>query len=311
VQLPTELREWIERRAETLPFAALQRAASEISAAYRERRATAQARLTPEERVAAYLAVRAPATYAAARAVLEEVRRRCGARPQTLLDIGAGAGTAAFAAREVFPDVDRLTLIEADPALARAGRELVPTGEWRIADARREPGFPEHDFVLASYALAELQDPAAAMRLWRAARLALVIIEAGTPAHAEFIQRVRAQLLAEGACMIAPCPGREQCPLPPHDWCHFAVRVERSSLHRRLKKASLGYEDEKFSYVAVSRRPAEPARARIIRRPLVRPGLISLEVCFGDRVEQVRAPKSNRELFQAARKAAWGDEWSG
>jgi ribosomal protein RSM22 (predicted rRNA methylase) len=310
VQLPGELREWIDRWTEALPFAALKRAAEEVSAAYRDRRATSQIRLTPAERVGAYLAVRAPATYTAARAVLEEVRRRSGAQPHSLLDVGAGAGTAAFAAREVFPDLRHLTLIEADAALARAGRDLLPGAAWRVIDARQEAHFAEHDIVLASYSLAELRDPAAAMRLWRAARQALVVIEPGTPAHAEFIQNIRAELLAAGAHMIAPCPGRDQCPVPPHDWCHFAVRVERSSLHRRLKAAELGYEDEKFSYLAVSPDPAQPAAARVIRRPRAQPGLITVEVCFGDRVETVRAAKSNRALFRAARKVSWGDEWS-
>ncbi|MCI0389431.1 MAG: small ribosomal subunit Rsm22 family protein [Acidobacteria bacterium] len=31
------------------------------------------------------------------------------------------------------------------------------------------------------------------------------------------------------------------------DWRHFAARIERSSLHRRINGAELGYEDGKYS----------------------------------------------------------------
>jgi hypothetical protein len=36
---------------------------------------------------------------------------------------------------------------------------------------------------------------------------------------------------------------------PETEWRHFATRFERSSLHRCIKNAELGHEDEKYSYV--------------------------------------------------------------
>jgi ribosomal protein RSM22 (predicted rRNA methylase) len=309
LQVPPELRELSARRAASFSFSALQHAAQTMSETYRERRATAEVRVTPEERVAAYLVTRAPATYAVARSVLQEIGGRLGTEVRSVLDVGAGVGTASLAAREVLTGVERVTCIESDPTLAAAGRELVPGVEWRIADLRRMDAIPEHDLVIASYALGELRNASVAMRLWAAARVVLVVIEPGTPAHWESVLELRARLLNAGAHMVAPCPGAEPCPLPPHDWCHFAVRVERSSLHRRLKAGALGYEDEKFSYLAVAKQPARTAEARIIRRPQHQPGLITIELCLGDRTETLRIPKSDRERFRVARQASWGGEW--
>jgi ribosomal protein RSM22 (predicted rRNA methylase) len=167
---------------------------------------------------------------------------------------------------------------------------------------------PPHDLVMAAYSLGEIGEPLAA-RLWQAARVALVAIEPGTPRGYALILKARQELLEAGAHMVAPCPAATPCPLAAPDWCHFAARVERSSMHRRIKDAELGYEDEKFSYVAVAREPVELPAARIIWRPQQRPGLIVLETCAPAGVESVHAPRSDRETFRAARKASWGAAW--
>jgi ribosomal protein RSM22 (predicted rRNA methylase) len=107
--------------------------------------------------------------------------------------------------------------------------------------------------------------------------------------------------------MAAPCPGGGACPVIEPDWCHFAARVERSSLHRQLKGGDLGYEDEKFSYVALGRHAVEPAASRIVRRPHHQPGLIVLQTCSPQGLQSVRVSKRDRSRFRAARHAAWGD----
>lgn len=95
------------------------------------------------------------------------------------------------------------------------------------------------------------------------------------------------------------------------DWCHFAARVDRSSLHRRLKDARLNYEDEKFSYVALLREAAGRPEGRIIRHPQHHPGLIVLETCTPRGLATRRVTKRDKEEFRWARKAAWGDPIGG
>ena len=95
------------------------------------------------------------------------------------------------------------------------------------------------------------------------------------------------------------------------DWCHFAVRLERSAAHRRLKQGALGYEDEKFSYLAAGRAPVERPAARVVRHPLSRPGHIQLALCTARGLERRTVTKSQKEVYRRARKAEWGSPWSG
>ena len=282
-------------------FSTLQRAAIALSDAYREGRLV---RLSAEERTAAYLVTRMPATYAAAQAVLREVSARI-APVASILDAGAGTGAASLAARDYFPDAS-ITLVERDPSFAAAARQWLPDATLLANDIARMETLPPHDLVIAAYSLGEF-GAEIAVRLWQAARIALVLIEPGTPRGVQLIRKIRTALLAVGAHMIAPCPAEIPCPLADPDWCHFAARVERSSLHRRVKGGELGHEDEKFSYIALARQPVELPSARIIRHPQHRPGLIEIENCTPAGLRSERITKRDRDRFRAARKASWGD----
>jgi ribosomal protein RSM22 (predicted rRNA methylase) len=225
-----------------------------------------------------------------------------------VLDVGAGTGAASLAAMEFWVEARHITMLERDAALSEAARQWLPDAQILTNDLMRVESLPRHDLVIAAYSLGELdQYQTVAVRLWQAARVALVVIEPGTPRGYSRILQIRDELLQAGAYMAAPCPAATPCPLIAPDWCHFAARVERSSLHRRIKDAELGYEDEKFSYVALTREPVPLPGARIIRHPRHRPGLIELETCTPQGVRTQRIAKRDRERFRAARQAGWGD----
>jgi len=293
------VRRIIEERADTIATPALKRAAAALSDAYRNGKPS---RIRSDEDVAAYLVTRMPATYAATRAVLDDLPPLA---VNSILDVGAGSGAASLAAGERFPDAGTVTLIERDPSLADAAREWLGAAQIITADITALRELPPHDLVIAAYSLGEIERDLTAM-LWAAARTALVVIEPGTPRGAARITAIREQLFALGAHMAAPCPAAMPCPLVAPDWCHFAARVERSSLHRKLKGGELGYEDEKYSYVAMVREPVPVAAARVLRHPQVRPGLIELELCTPAGPRKERVTKRDRERFRAARKANWG-----
>jgi ribosomal protein RSM22 (predicted rRNA methylase) len=257
--------------------------------------------------VAAYLAYRAPATFAATTAAFRQVFvQRPDWRPRSLLDVGAGPGVAAWAAVAVWPSLTEVTLVEVEPEMIAAGRELLPDAAWVAGDVSRARG--PADLVVAAYVVGELPDPAyAAQHLWRQSTDTLAVIEPGTPAGYRRILAARAAVTDAGGHTVAPCPHDLACPLQPDDWCHFAVRLPRSKLHRHAKGVELGYEDEKFSYAVLAREPAPQTPARIIRQPQVRSGHVNLVTCEPDGIRDRTISRKQGGLYREAKGAAWGD----
>jgi ribosomal protein RSM22 (predicted rRNA methylase) len=167
---------------------------------------------------------------------------------------------------------------------------------------------PAHDLVIVSYALGELRDPVSLIaRAWAATEQALIVIEPGTPHHFAGVLAARDHLIHEGAFIAAPCPHAAACPMAGVDWCHMPARVERTSLHRRLKSGALPYEDEKFSYVIALRSQAGRAQGRIVRRPEIQKGFVTLTLCTPEGLQRTGVPRSQHDAFKRARKATWGD----
>ena len=162
--LPPQLQRAIEQETGRHSPKALSQAAAELSAAYRAEHPSSGAFITSEIHRLAYAAMRLPATYAAVRAVLAEVRRLLGREPASLLDLGAGPGTASWAAGEVYDQVESLDLVEADAGLIALGKALARAGEnplleqarWVQGDLRALPTFAPCDLAVGSYALGEL-----------------------------------------------------------------------------------------------------------------------------------------------------------
>jgi ribosomal protein RSM22 (predicted rRNA methylase) len=189
----------------------------------------------------------------------------------------------------------------------------VRAARWLTGDIGELDALPAHDLVVLSYVLGEIpeRDVERVVRVaWRKAGSLLLLVEPGTPESFRRVHAVRALLLAGGAHLVAPCPHEQGCPmLATGDWCHFAARLERTAAHRRLKSGSLGYEDEKFSYIAVAKQPVALPDSRVLRHPLVHPGHMRLTLCRPERPEQITVAKSQKSLWRYARKIAWGDAW--
>ncbi|MFJ8583513.1 small ribosomal subunit Rsm22 family protein [Streptomyces sp. NPDC093595] len=316
------LRDALAGLLDGLPPTKAAQAVDRLIASYRGTTPTDAPVLRDRSDVVAYAAYRMPATFEAVRAALAALRDAAPEWvPGTHTDIGGGTGAASWAVAGAWDSAARTTVLDwAEPALA-LGRELaaasgVPglTGAaWQRSRISAALRIESSDLVTVSYVLKELtaQDRAAVVTEAARAAQAVVIVEPGTPDGYARIIAARDALVAAGLRIAAPCPHSGACPIEPGaDWCHFAARVSRSSLHRQVKGGSLAYEDEKFSYVVATRFPVAPAPARVIRKPQIRKGQVLLDLCTeDDGLRRDTVTKRHGALYKAARDAAWGDEW--
>jgi len=323
MQIPPSLRQAIEQELKTsCEPARLRAATARLSEGYRENAAPrAFSPLSNDDQRAAYLAVRLPGTYAAAVTALGWARESCNSDIRTVLDLGSGPGTALWAATEVFPTLDSVTAFERDARLIEIARHLAAgTDRSALREANWLQGdltgaIPEGawDLVVCCYVLNELRESEHAelmRKAWARTRNLLVVIEPGTKVGFANVLAVRTRLLAEGALLAAPCPNSLDCPMARNDdWCHFAARVERTAEHRRLKDATLGHEDEKFSYVAFAHPEVQTPQARIVRHPRIFSGYTQLTLCREGAVANTTVTRSMKEDWRRLKRLGWGDAW--
>lgn len=325
--LPEWLFQGIQARLNQVPLRRLQHAYSALGRSYGAT-PTFEPGGDAEARSQAYVAARMPATYAAVERALQQVPLAALAEAQSVLDLGAGPGTATWALRERVPGLREATLVETDAptraqgaalaALRPAPKELnLRWVEQPALDAAisAEP----HDLVLMTYALEEAggqQGAALVAAAWAKAKSGLLIVEPGTPAGFARILAAREQLLKAGGLLVAPCPQSGLCPQAgkiESAWCHFSVRLERRGLHRLVKGGDLGYEDEKFAFLFVSKTFSEkPAPYRLLSFPRRSNRHIELDVCSFDKKRKklfLNRRETPANVRSAARKLNWGDAW--
>jgi ribosomal protein RSM22 (predicted rRNA methylase) len=275
---------------------------------------------TATEDFDAYLVTRLPATFAAAVTAFKELRRIApDFAPASLLDVGAGPGTATWAAKEVWNSLDAFIMADRSEGFLKIAREIASSMPafanarlWK-ADVSKEDKLPHADLVVAAYTLAELPETsvAAVVRSLWSAGTALVIVEPGTPQGFARIRAARAALIGQGAFIAAPCPHANACPIIDPDWCHFSVRLPRSRAHMHAKRASVPFEDEKFAYVIATRDPALKNAARVLTPPAVSKSGVTLKLCTPVGIEWRTVARRDGAAYKSSRKLVWGGSLQG
>jgi ribosomal protein RSM22 (predicted rRNA methylase) len=314
--LPAELKAALEAKLHGLSRRDAAERSARISETYRGGGNSAAIRTVAD--ALAYALARMPATYAAVAASLNALCEiRPDFAPKRLLDVGAGPGTATWAAAETFSSLADFESVDANAALRSLALDLFgkssrlsairyAQGDARAALADAEAA----DLVIASYLIGEMNDAervALADRMWAKSRDTLLIVEPGTPAGYTRIIALRAQLIALGAHVAAPCPHDGECPLVAPDWCHFTQRLPRSRAHKAVKGAELPFEDEKFAYVALSRTAIARHPARVLAQPEVGKVEVTAKLCTPSGLVVAKIPRRAKEDYARARRWRWGD----
>jgi ribosomal protein RSM22 (predicted rRNA methylase) len=314
--LPAELKSALDAKLQGRSRSDAAGRAARISQTYRD--GGGSAAIASEADALAYALVRMPATYAAVAASLNALREITpGYAPTSLLDVGAGPGTASWAAAEVFPSLKTFTLLDANATLRALALEL-GAGSARLSEMRYQRGearaalkkVEAADLVVASYTIGEISDAERAdlaASMWAKTRDTLLIVEPGTPAGYARIIAVRQQLIAAGAHVAAPCPHDRPCPLEAPDWCHFTQRLPRSRAHKQIKGAELPFEDEKFAYVALTRAPVARHFSRVLAQPVLTKVEVAAKLCTADGLVLAQVPRRARADYALARRWRWGD----
>jgi ribosomal protein RSM22 (predicted rRNA methylase) len=289
------------------PSADRREASVRLSAAYRAGQSSGVVDL------GAYLTVRMPATYAAIAKVLREVADiAVGFSPVSLLDMGAGPGTASFAAAEIWPSLTRFDLIEDNHRFATLAQNLCAEVLLlaKISKGRMQDVNGSAELVIAAYVFAELglpEVPNAALKLWQNSNGVLVVIEPGTPQGFARVKAARDIFIKAGAHVVGPCKHANACPIAKGDWCHFKTRLSRSREHLHSKGAHVPFEDEAFSWVAVSRVKYELSGARIVGPPDISKIGVALKTCDAAGINQLMIASRDKPAYKKAKKLAWGD----
>jgi ribosomal protein RSM22 (predicted rRNA methylase) len=314
--LPVELRAALEAKLQGQSRGEIAARATSISKTYRDG-GNSRAIISQADALA-YALARMPATYAAVTASLNAlVELRGDFAPNSLLDVGAGPGTVSWAAATAFSSLQRFTLIDINAALetlaldfARSNPRLAAMTYRRDASGDALEEAEGADLVVASYLIGEVGENARrtlAEKLWARTNDTLLIVEPGTPAGYKRIIDLRAQLVAAGAHVVAPCPHGDTCPLQAPDWCHFVQRLPRLRAHMQVKEAELPFEDEKFSYVALTRAPAARRFARVLAPPAVSKVEVSAKLCTTEGLRMTKVARRDKAEYAEARRWRWGE----
>lgn len=312
MDIPQELKDEIEKISINQHAQIIEESQS-ISKKYRENDGKGKKLVTKQSEAIAYAISRMPATYCAVYTALSHSLKNYKQEIKSVLDVGAGTGAATWAVTNLL-ELDKITCLEREHEMRKIGRSLmkqyIPIAEWKEFDLNQNEIQEKADLVITSYVINELTEEDrknAIIKMWNATNGILVIIEPGTPEGFLHILQARKLLLEQGANIVAPCTHNNECLVGKDDWCSFYTRVARSKMQKQAKRGELGYEDEKFSYIAFSKTPINQNGSVILRHPQINSGYVKVKLCTQNGIQEKTYAKKDKELYKRVKKMDAGD----
>lgn len=315
MDIPEELKDSINRLLSENKFSDVIENAQTISNRYRKNDGKGKRLLTNESEAVSYAISRMPATYIAVYSAFKQILANYNKKITSLLDVGAGTGAGTWAVNEI-KNMSQITCLEREKSMSNIGKQLMKNTvldnvQWKSYDVLQDEIAEKADIVLTSYMINELPEQErknAVLKLWQATNKLMVVIEPGTPEGFKNILKIRNLIKEQGGYIVAPCCCNGECPIKENDWCAFYARVARSSIHRQAKGGNLGYEDEKFSYIAFSKTPVEITGRRILRHPQINSGFVKVKLCTADGIQEKTYSKKDGEIYKKIKKLDAGEK---
>jgi ribosomal protein RSM22 (predicted rRNA methylase) len=97
-------------------------------------------------------------------------------------------------------------------------------------------------------------------------------------------------------------------------YLHFPQRFIRPDFQRRIRQQmrtrtemASDWEESKYSYVAISKFPAENSYwARTVGEPEIQKGFLEIPVITAESITKIKIMKRDKEAFTFARHLRWG-----
>lgn len=318
-------REVLEKLLENISEKEIKESFRKINEAYRDKSARdGELEIRDEKDAIVYSLYRMPATSSVISKVLDGLLEEdCNFMANSVLDIGSGTGASLLSMNSILSNDCKVTLMEEQSAMISSSLKLQKLlkndydEKWDIDNLKGnflEYKFEKEnhfDLILSSYMVNELNESEINNFADKVDELSfkyLVIIVPGTPHHYRKLNTLRENLINKGMFIVSPCRFTGKCHLQVDNWCHFYRRVERSSLMRRIKDGELSYEDEKFSYLILTKEKAEDKSGiRILRHPEIRKGFIKISGCGRNGIKEYIFTKGkNKELYKKVKDCSWG-----
>ena len=315
MDIPEGLKDSINRLLSENKASTIIENAQTISNRYRKNDGKGKRLLTNESEAVSYVISRMPATYAAVYSVFKQILANYNKKMTSLLDVGAGTGAGTWAVNEI-ENMSQITCLEIEKSMSNIGKKLMKNTaldnvQWKSYNILQDEIAEKADIVLTSYMINELSEQErekAVLKLWQATDKLMVVIEPGTPEGFKNILNIRNLIKNQGGYIVAPCCYNGECPIKENDWCAFYARVARSSIHRQAKGGNLGYEDEKFSYIAFSKMPVEITGERILRHPQINSGFVKVKLCTAEGIQEKTYSKKDGEIYKKTKKLDAGEK---
>jgi ribosomal protein RSM22 (predicted rRNA methylase) len=275
--------------------------------------------------IAAYLGMRVPATFAQIAGALYQLKEAYpDFKVESVLDLGSGPGTAVWATKQVFPELQTATCIDNEGTLLTVGREIFNASGMEI-DISWEPDSLRSDFgsknkkfdlVIIGSVLNELTEEErikVVSRAFTQCSGVLVIVEPGTPKGAKIVEEAY-KTFENKNFLVAPYLENTFIEGDDH-WIHFAQRFIRPEFQRRVRQqmriSSLmasDWEETKYSYIALSKyQPQKTAWGRLLAPIKKQKAWFDITVLTAKGIEKLQVFKRDKEKYNLVRKLKWGD----
>lgn len=321
MKIPDLLEFAIEEEVNKYSIKDLKNAALNLSKRYMENERTGETFLRTNLDTIAYSVIRMPATYSAIRTCLEKVLEVYDYDIKSVLDIGSGTGAAEWACNDLFA-VNDIVCLEREKEMRDISKKYFSYDEnlknvkFIESDILKEDLSIKKDLCVLSYIVNELSRENRLKVIDKALKSAgkvLLVVEPGTPEGFNNIKEIRDYAYNKGYKIIAPCTcfcGR--CDISSDDWCASSVRVQRTKIHKYLKDAEIGFEDEKFSYVAIGIKDdidfcEVDNKKRILRHPKIENGRVIVKTCLKGEIKEEVITKKSKDEFKTLKKKNVGD----